>query len=67
MDAEQTATIFSDVNTFDQTTYSRRTSTLQPPDEHLRVVTVARPMEKSIEKDTSYSGEIPAEELTPSG
>ena len=66
MDAEQTATIFSDVNTFDQTTYSRRTSTLQPIDEHLRVVTIARPTEKSIEKETLYSSEKPDEESIPS-
>ena len=66
MDAEQIATIFSDVNTFDQTTYSRRTSTLQPTDEHLRVVTIIRPTEKSIEKETSYSGEKPDAESIPS-
>ena len=66
MDTEQTATIFSDVNTFDQTTYSKRTSTLQPIDEHLRVVTIARPIEKSIEKETSYSSEKTDEESIPS-
>ena len=66
MDAEQIATIFSDVNTFDQTTYSRRTATLQPTDEHLRVVTIARPTEKSIEKEILYSGEKPEEESIPS-
>jgi hypothetical protein len=66
VDAEQFATIFSDVNTFDQTTYSRRTSTLQPTDEHLRVVTITRLTEKSIEKETLYSGEKPEEESIPS-
>jgi len=67
VDAEQFATIFSDVNTFDQTTYSRRASTLQPTDEHLRVVTIVRPTEKSIEKEILYSGEKPEEESILSG
>ena len=65
MGTDQMATIYSDVNTFDQTTYSKRSSTLQSDNEHLKVVTIAQPSEKSTEKDISYPSGNPSEESIP--
>ncbi len=65
MIAEQMAAIYSDVNSFDQTTYSKRTSTLQSGDEHLRLVTVTRPTEVLSEKEVSCPSEKAFEEILP--
>lgn len=62
MSVEQLASIYSDVNSFDQTIYSKRTSTLQTGDEYLRVVTITRPTDKLVEQSMfSPLEELPAD------
>ncbi len=65
MSVEQMAAIYSDVNSFDQTTYSKRTSTLQSGDEHLCLVTVTRPAEVLSEKEISCPAEKAFEDILP--
>jgi hypothetical protein len=62
MSVEQISAIYSDVNSFDQTIYSKRTSTLQCGDEHLRLVTITLPTEKLLEKEIICPSENPAAE-----
>jgi hypothetical protein len=59
MSVEQIAAIYSDVNSFDQTSYSKRTSTLQSGDEHLRLVTITQPTEKQLDKEIDSPSDKP--------
>ncbi len=60
MSVEQIAAIYSDVNSYDQTIYSKRTSTLQSGDEHLRLVTIILPTEKQLDKEIDSPSDKPA-------